>query len=186
MTSSIRKIFQFNSTIKRCFNSSTIRKCELFDQGKTTMKFMNKDTENGFIINAFSEVGFTVSPSFNIIGPMIIFPRMFLSWNIATSSDMNEENLCLFNIIEPKLDVLIIGLDKDYPAYAPFLNDIRSWLKKSNINGEILPIKHAISTYNFLTAEGRFIAAALIPPKTVFIPKVGYKPLPDHERLPAF
>lgn len=131
-------------------------------------------------------MGFTITPSFNIIGPMIIFPRMFLSWNIAASSDMNEENLCLFNILEPRLDVLILGLDQNYPAHAPFIKDLRLWMKKSNINGEILPLKHAVSTYNFLAAEGRFVAAALIPPKSTFVPKPGYTPLPAHERLPAF
>lgn len=99
---------------------------------------------------------------------------------------MNENNLCLFSVLEPKLDVLVVGLDMNYPATAPFLKDIRAWFKKSDINAEILPIHHAVSTYNFLAAEGRFVAAALIPPKTVFIPKASYVPLPAHERLPAY
>ena len=102
---------------------------------------------------------------------------------------MNEKSLCLFNVIEPQLDMLVIGLDMQYPPYAPFLLDVREWLKKSKINAEILPVKHAVSTYNFLAAEGRFVAAALVPPKH-FVHEHSVNrvisPLPKHERIPDY
>ncbi|XP_033222476.1 NADH dehydrogenase [ubiquinone] 1 alpha subcomplex assembly factor 3 [Belonocnema kinseyi] len=187
MTSLSSKLFRQNTTcIKRYFNRSAIRRTAFETEGKTVVKILNKDLSNGFLINAFSEHGFTLSAGFNVIGPIIVFPRTFLSWNIAASSDMNAESLCLFNVLEPQLDMLIIGLDMQYPAHAPFLCDLRAWLKKTKINAEILPIKHAIPTYNFLAAEGRFVAAALVPPKH-FVPEYAVTaPLPKHERIPDY
>ena len=132
------------------------------------------------------QIGFTLAIGLQIIGPVIIFPRTFLSWNIATSSDINVDNLCLFKILEPKLDMLIIGLDQNHPANSSFVKNLRACFKKWDINAEILPVRHAVPTYNFLAVEGRFVAAALVPPRS-FVPNyISTLPMPKHERLPAW
>lgn len=100
---------------------------------------------------------------------MVIFPKTMLSWNIATSSDMNEESLSLFFKLEPKLDILVIGLDDEYPHDAPFLENIRDMFRREKIPLEILPTSHACSTFNFLNSEHRYAAAALIPPKVKYV-----------------
>lgn len=99
------------------------------------------------------------------IGPMVIFPKTLLSWNIASSTEMNEESFSLLLNIEPKLDIVVIGLDDDYPHQSSFLQNVKTLFKKHKISTEILPVRQACSTYNFLNAENRYIAAALIPPK---------------------
>ena len=38
-------------------------------------------------------------------------------------------------------------------------------LRKNGYNVEVMSTEHAISTYNYLCAEGRLVAAALIPPE---------------------
>lgn len=100
------------------------------------------------------------------IGPMAIFPKTVMSWNIASSDQMDEASLSLFLSLDPKLDILIIGLDANYPHNAPFLLNLRALMKKHKIVVEILPVYYACSVFNFLNAEKRCIAAALIPPKT--------------------
>jgi uncharacterized protein len=96
---------------------------------------------------------------------MIIFPKTVLSWNIASSIDMNKDSFSLFLNLEPKLDVFIIGLDYKYPYNALFLQNIQAIFKKHKIMTEILPVHHACTTFNFLNSENRYGAAALIPPK---------------------
>lgn len=54
-------------------------------------------------------MGFTLNNKFNVIGPMVIFPRTVISWNVNTVDDINEHSLRLFLALEPKLELLIIG-----------------------------------------------------------------------------
>lgn len=96
---------------------------------------------------------------------MIIFPKTMLSWNIASSLDMSEESFSLLTNLEPKLDILIIGLDDEYPYNAPFLLNLKNFFKNHGIKTEIQPVFRACSTFNFLNSENRYAAAALIPPK---------------------
>lgn len=43
--------------------------------GKTTAQVLNKDLENGLMINAISKIGFRLNNEMMVIGPMVIFPR---------------------------------------------------------------------------------------------------------------
>ena len=96
---------------------------------------------------------------------MIIFPKTMLSWNIAKSEDMNEESFSLLLHLEPKLDVVVIGLDDEFHPRDPLITNTREIFKKHDINVEILSTKKASPLFNFLNSESRYIAGALIPPK---------------------
>ncbi|KAL7638223.1 UNVERIFIED_CONTAM: hypothetical protein RMT77_010787 [Armadillidium vulgare] len=97
---------------------------------------------------------------------MIIFPRTVLSWRVKEAEEVNVESLSLFTILEPKLDVIIIGKgDKENMISLKTIQQMRS--KGSSL--EILPTEQACYTYNFLVSEGRFVAAALLPPKSLKI-----------------
>ena len=88
---------------------------------------------------------------------------------VSGAEDITEESLALFTILDPKLDVLIIGHGLTKVARNPV--DPRTILKmrKKGLNIEVLTTENAISTYNFLVEEGRVVAAALIPPDFVKI-----------------
>lgn len=43
--------------------------------GKTSVSILNKETENGLMINAFSQMGFRLNNGMMVVGPMAIFPR---------------------------------------------------------------------------------------------------------------
>ena len=91
-------------------------------------------------------------------------------WNVEGPEDINEDSLALFTVLDPKIDVLVVGYGspetykgKKFPV------DTRVILKmrQKGINVELLSTENAIATYNFLVEEGRVVAAALIPPNMV-------------------
>lgn len=92
--------------------------------------------------------------------------RSVLSWNIKELSDIDENSLQLFTVLEPKLDLVILGVG-DKQEDLTFQKRIYPWMKARKLNVEILTTESACSTFNFLNSEGRFIAAALLPPKTI-------------------
>ena len=64
-------------------------------------------------------------------GPIAVFPKTVLSWRVLTSDDITPEALELFLLLQPKLDVLIIGagdhkyVDKVRRKVAPILSKNR-------------------------------------------------------------
>lgn len=99
----------------------------------------------------------------SVLGPMVIFPRSVLSWNISNYDDIHEKSLSLFTLLEPKIDVLVIGVG-DQTVTPAFSIKMMNYMRAYSINVEVLKTEQACATFNFLNAEGRMVAAALIPP----------------------
>lgn len=85
----------------------------------------------------FFQDGFRLNTDFKIIGPIAIFPRTILSWNINTTDQINVESLRLFCVLEPKIDILIIGTG-DEEVTPALVNRLAQILKKYKINVEVL------------------------------------------------
>ncbi|KAK0176827.1 hypothetical protein PV328_000930 [Microctonus aethiopoides] len=132
--------------------------------GKTTVTILNRDAEYGLMIDGISIYGFKLNIGIYVVGPMIIFPKTVLGWNIGSSSDINRDSLSLFKVMVPRPDIIILGLDKSYPRDTPLLTDFKNIMKELNINSEILPVDKACTTFNFLNAEMRFVVGAFLPP----------------------
>ncbi|XP_073943471.1 NADH dehydrogenase [ubiquinone] 1 alpha subcomplex assembly factor 3 [Choristoneura fumiferana] len=133
-------------------------------EGKTTVRVLNQEQELGLMIDAYATYGFRLNNGITVLGPMAIFPRTVLSWQVMTADLVTVESLRLFKLLEPKIDLLIIGLDtKERHLVSAVFNAART----AGLNPEVLPTEHACSTFNFLNAEGRSVGAALIPPTTI-------------------
>lgn len=91
-----------------------------------------------------------------------------MSWNVANFDEINEESLSLFCMLEPKVDVLVIGIG-DQSVTPAFSRKIMKFMQKFAINVEVLNTEQACATFNFLNAEGRMVAAAMIPPNHIKI-----------------
>lgn len=79
--------------------------------------------------------------SYGIVGPMVIFPRTVLQWNINTIEDIHEHSLSLLLAVEPKLEIVIIGVGDD--DISPELSDrIHAIFKSTGIAVEVLQTKH--------------------------------------------
>lgn len=163
MHSVLRLRMAFRSTIAKNICTSHVRQSTYEGDGKTSVSILNREADAGLLINSFSQVGFRLSNDMKVIGPMAIFPRSVLSWNVETHEDITEESLSLFTALEPKIDILVIGIG-DQQTTPAFTKKIIEFMKKYRINVEVLNTEQACATFNFLNAESRVVAAALIPP----------------------
>lgn len=127
----------------------------------TRVTILSKEDDDNLYVEAYSEAGFRLSNGFRILGPCVLFPRSVLHWAINGVQELNEQSLALFPILEPKLDILILGIGEHGAKYD---KNIIKYLRSHRINVEILPTDQACSTFNFLNAERRVVAAGLIPP----------------------
>uniref|UniRef100_A0A8D9BYJ2 NADH dehydrogenase [ubiquinone] 1 alpha subcomplex assembly factor 3 n=2 Tax=Cacopsylla melanoneura TaxID=428564 RepID=A0A8D9BYJ2_9HEMI len=130
--------------------------------GQTTVSVINQEYQEGLLINTVNQYGFRLNNNSQIIGPLAIFNKVIFSWNVQSDLDISLDSLCLFAHLEPKLDVLLIGLS-DYKQNAASLIPVITGMKKF-CNVEMLPTERACATFNFLSSEGRVVGAALIPP----------------------
>ncbi|EDW92410.1 NADH dehydrogenase [ubiquinone] 1 alpha subcomplex assembly factor 3 [Drosophila yakuba] len=131
--------------------------------GKTKVTIFNTETDLGLMVTGYSQYGFRLNNDMVLIGPISVFPRSVLSWNVNSFEDINEDSLSLFPTLEPKIDVLIIGIGDQAPPPA-LSKRIIEFMKKYKINVEVLRTEQACATFNFLNAENRMVACALIPP----------------------
>lgn len=96
---------------------------------------------------------------------MHFFCRSVLSWNIESIKDVNEDSFSLFTVLEPKIDIIVLGTGDKTENYN-FFEELRTFSKKYKVAFEILPTETACPTFNFLNAEGRAVVGAMIPPTT--------------------
>ncbi|KAH9512716.1 NADH dehydrogenase [ubiquinone] 1 alpha subcomplex assembly factor 3 [Bulinus truncatus] len=134
---------------------------------KSNMSMIAQDDKSMTYIQAYGRYGFRLVSGFSVLGPCIVFPRAILSWKVPSADKITPESLSLFSLLEPKLDILLIGKG-DWNAKVDY--SVIKYLKSHKINVEILPTEHACSTFNFLNSERRVVAAALIPPKEMISP----------------
>jgi NADH dehydrogenase [ubiquinone] 1 alpha subcomplex assembly factor 3 len=96
-----------------------------------------------------------------------------LSWNIDRFENIDEKSLSIFNVLEPKVDLVVIGIGDQKPT-AEFQRKVILFMRKHNINVEVQRSEQACATFNFLNAEGRMVAGALIPPATLTVSEDDY------------
>ncbi|CAH8491033.1 unnamed protein product [Schistosoma turkestanicum] len=121
----------------------------------------------GVYFAAYNQDGFVLNTGTKVVGPCVAFPQFALSWNVKDALDISEESLSLLFMLEPPLEVLIIGKGE---TKSPV--DYRKILKicwEHRLPVEVMPTHHAIGTFNFLNSEGRYVAAAVIPPRRLDI-----------------
>lgn len=149
--------FALNYNLKRQYSYES--------DGKTSVTLLDREAGDLLMISAFNRLGFRLNSGIFIVGPVIMFPKTVLSWNVANDDDVNEDSLSLFQHLEPPVDVLVIGLsdDNSFKSRDKYMDKFNS-LQQMKLNFELLTTENAISTYNFLCIEHRYVAAALIPP----------------------
>lgn len=85
----------------------------------------------------FFQIGFRLNNKVSIIGPICIFPRTVLSWNVASVDDIDENSLRLLLALEPKLELLIIGTG-DTEVTPEVYHRIQKIVKVQDIRVEVL------------------------------------------------
>ncbi|CAL8103473.1 unnamed protein product [Orchesella dallaii] len=129
--------------------------------GKTTVTILNDELGAPLMIDSYNHHGFKLNNGMSVLGPMVIFPRTVLGWDVSGVEDITPESLALFSVLEPKPDVLVIGVGD---VGAKLSLESLQFLRKKKINVEVLATQHACTTFNFLSGEGRCTAAVMVPP----------------------
>ncbi|ETN74867.1 hypothetical protein NECAME_12678 [Necator americanus] len=133
-------------------------------------------------VRGLSCYGFRLIDGSFLYGPVALFPKTALSWRVHTPDDITPRSLSLFAMLEPKIDILVIGAgDKkniDKSVCCQYLNKAKLKITVFLFGRESLPIavkmEDAIATFNFLNAEGRYVAAGLYPPDDMVVTDAEY------------
>lgn len=161
-----------SALLKLKYPRFTPRRCYAVDddgdlsQFKTTVTILNQEQDQGIFIDSYSSLGFLLSSGIRVFGPCAIFPRSVLHWNVRNVQDINEDSLSLFTMLEPKIDILVLGVG-ERDNMKKIDSKIMRHLRANKINVEMLPTDQALATFNFLNAEKRYVAGAFIPPSYI-------------------
>jgi len=92
--------------------------------------------------------------------PVLVFPDRTVVWDVKPNAAISLESLQVVLEEEGEIDLLLIGCAKQQMILPP---KIRAALKEVGIGLEVMDTGAAVRTYNVVLAEGRRVAAALIP-----------------------
>lgn len=128
--------------------------------GKTTVKILNDDEPHINLVNTYSHRGFRLANNLFVAGSILLFPTHVFSWNVRCGADINMDSLIVFDLIVPKTKIVVIGYGQQGE---PHDSSLPMALKKRGISCELLPTENAVTTYNFLAADGLHVAGAFVP-----------------------
>lgn len=110
------------------------------------------------LVERYGPSGFRIS---GVIWPgaVLVLPDETIAWPVVAPADVTCES---FDPIRGRdVQILLLGLGRRMTAVAPSLS---AALRKAGIALEPMDTGAACRTYNMLVAEGRRVAAALLPP----------------------
>ena len=92
--------------------------------------------------------------------PVLVTPTATAAWNVTRAEEVSLDNLAPLKSAAAPTELLVLGCGKRAVFIAP---DIRATLKGAGMALEVVDTGSACRIYNVLLAEGRRVAAALIP-----------------------
>lgn len=115
--------------------------------------------EDRMMIDSYGPGRFTVSEEI-YTGSVIVFPDKVLTLDAPTVREITLETVAPILEREPLVEILLIGAG-DKMALPP--REVKAAFQEKRIGVEPMATGPACRTYNILLAEGRRVAAALIP-----------------------
>ena len=110
------------------------------------------------IIQAYTAGRFKISGEY-FDGAVLVTPFAVNNWNMADISKLSPDD---FTHLVGEIDVLLVGTGKTGALLMP---QTRVAFKQAGLSIDMMDTGAACRTFNVLTAEGRRVAAALIPVK---------------------
>lgn len=111
------------------------------------------------VIDGYGEGQFCVRGEWRP-GPLIVFPERTLDWQVAGFATLSVESFAPILDAEPGVEILLLGCGLKNQLVPRAL---REGLRTRGIVLESMDTGAACRTYNVLLAEGRRVAAALLP-----------------------
>ena len=81
---------------------------------------------------------------------------------MKTVDDITSDSLTLFKVLEPKLDLLLIGIGEPGMWSRQQMAQLKKEIKSTGLNVEIMATRDAIATYNFMLSDFRVVALAAL------------------------
>jgi uncharacterized protein len=111
------------------------------------------------VVERYAPSGFRVSGVIHR-GPVLVFPDRTIPWAAESAAMVSWESLAAV-VEHGGIQILLLGLGR---SMSPLPASLRAALRGAGIAPEPMDTGAACRTYNVLVAEGRQVAAALIPP----------------------
>ncbi len=111
------------------------------------------------LINAYGDGGFTIGGE-RVEGSVVVTPDAVLSWNVVSDAQWSESDFAAVFALTEVPEILLVGTGK---AMRPLPPALRATFRSRSIAVDAMDTGAACRTYNVLLAEGRAVAAALIP-----------------------
>lgn len=92
--------------------------------------------------------------------PVLVTPTVTTAWNVARAEELTLESLAALKAAPVPTELLVLGCGARAIFVPP---DLRAVLKAAGLALEVVDTGSACRIYNVLLAEGRRVAAALIP-----------------------
>jgi len=92
--------------------------------------------------------------------PVLVTPTRTTAWNVVRAEDLALDNLAALGEAPTPTEFLVVGCGPRSVFLPPAL---RASLKSAGLSLEVVDTGSACRIYNVLLAEGRRVAAALIP-----------------------
>lgn len=111
------------------------------------------------IIQSYAGGGFRVS-GVAYEGAIVVWPEQTIPWSLRDFSQMQVEDFAPLYNHDPLPDVVLFGTGKNQQFLMPAL---RQALRAKGLVIDVMDTGAACRTYNVLLAEGRRVAAAMLP-----------------------
>jgi len=122
------------------------------------MRFAQADDSGGYLIERYGPEGIRIGGRAFTCGLVLTPRRIIEGWGPARIEDLDPEHLQAVMDLAPELIVLGTGRQQVFPDPNVYLG-----LAALRIGCEVMDTGAACRTYNILMAEGRRVAAALLP-----------------------
>jgi uncharacterized protein len=121
------------------------------------MELKQREPEGRPFIQRYDASGFRIG-GVDFTGPVLVLPNEAVPWAVSALADATVESLTPVLKLEPKIEVLLLGLGE---TGGPPPEGLVSALRPYGIVLEAMNTGSACRTYNVLLGDGRRVAAAL-------------------------
>lgn len=109
-------------------------------------------------VTGYRSGGFRIGPSW-VEGHLLLLPDGARAWPVDAASDVTAASLEALREVEPRAEILLLGLGVKAPLIA---FELRRTLGEWGLAVEAMPTPSACRTFNLLLAEERRVVAALL------------------------
>ena len=111
------------------------------------------------VVDSYASWGFTIG-GVAVPGAVLLLPKASMIFEPTSLSTLTPASLSVLTLLESPVRMLVIGCG--HQSRRPSA-EVRAWCEERQMALEALPTQHACSTFNFMVAENRPVAAVLFP-----------------------